>query len=92
MAHDLVGRHDLSSLRVLEAGGAYVGGEALAGMERKFAANFMPVWGCTEATGVALVNGPDLRKDGATGKPVPGYEIEWWMNAVVKWSPVKWVK
>ncbi len=72
---DLVGRHDLSSLRVLEAGGAYVGGEALARMERKFAANFMPVWGCTEATGVALVNGPELRKDGATGKPVPGYEI-----------------
>lgn len=72
---DLVGRHDLSSLRVLEAGGAYVGGEALARMEAQFAARFMPVWGCTEATGVALVNGPVQRREGATGRPVPGYEI-----------------
>jgi len=72
---DLGGRHDLSSLRVLEAGGAYVGGEALARMEAQFSARFMPVWGCTEATGVALVNGPDVRREGATGRPVPGYEI-----------------
>ena len=72
---DLVGRHDLSSLRVLEAGGAYVGGEALARMEAGFAAQFMPVWGCTEATGVALVNGPGPRRDGAIGRPVDGYEI-----------------
>jgi long-chain acyl-CoA synthetase len=67
--------HDLSSLRVLEAGGAYVGGEALARLEARCPGRFMPVWGCTEATGVALVNGPDERKDGATGRAVPGYEI-----------------
>jgi len=74
--NDQLGRHDLSSLRVLEAGGAYVGGEALARMEAQFSARFMPVWGCTEATGVALVNGPTARRDGATGVVVPGYEIQ----------------
>jgi len=73
---DKLGRHDLSSLRVLEAGGAYVGGEALARMEAQFSARFMPVWGCTEATGVALVNGPGERLEGATGRAVPGYEIQ----------------
>ena len=67
--------HDLSSLRILEAGGAYVGGEALTRMEARFSARFVPVWGCTEATGVALVNGPVERRDGATGRAVPGYEI-----------------
>jgi long-chain acyl-CoA synthetase len=70
-----IGRHDLSSLRVLEAGGAYVGAQALARMEARFDARFMPVWGCTEATGVALANGPHERVDGATGRPVEGYEI-----------------
>lgn len=69
------GGHDLSSLRVLEAGGAYVGGEALARMEARFSARFVPVWGCTEATGVALVNGPVERRDGSAGRAVPGYEI-----------------
>ena len=35
-----------------------------------------PVWGCTEATGVALANGPDDdRKPGATDRAVPCYEI-----------------
>ena len=67
--------HDLSSLRVLEAGGAYVGGEALKRLEARTKGRFLPVWGCTEATGVALVNGPDERRDGATGRAVPGYEI-----------------
>jgi long-chain acyl-CoA synthetase len=73
---DHLGRHDLSSLRVLEAGGAYVGGEALARMEAQFSARFMPVWGCTEATGVALVNGPEERREGATGIVVGGYDVE----------------
>jgi long-chain acyl-CoA synthetase len=69
------GGHDLGSLRVLESGGAYVGAETLARMEESFSGSFMPVWGCTEATGVALANGPSPhRKPGATGRVVPGYE------------------
>jgi long-chain acyl-CoA synthetase len=66
---------DLSSLAVLEAGGAHVGEASLARMEACFGARFMPVWGCTEASGVALANGPANRKPGMTGRAVPGYEI-----------------
>ncbi|MCB9777510.1 MAG: acyl--CoA ligase [Alphaproteobacteria bacterium] len=69
---------DVSSLRVLESGGAYVGAETLARMEAAFGCTFMPVWGCTEATGVGLANGPDEagRLPGATGRPVPGYTFK----------------
>lgn len=68
--------HDISSLRLLESGGAFVGAETMARMEAAFGAKMVPVWGCTEATGVALANGPGgWRKPGATGRPVPGYEI-----------------
>lgn len=73
---ELTGKHDLSSLRILESGGAYVGAETMERMEERFGATFLPVWGCTEATGVGIANGPgDWRKPGATGRPVPGYEI-----------------
>jgi long-chain acyl-CoA synthetase len=70
------GQRDLRSLRVLEAGGAHVGEATLRRMEARFDARFMPVWGCTEASGVALANGAtDERRPGATGRSVPGYEI-----------------
>ncbi len=67
---------DYRSLRVLEAGGAYVSPETLVRMEEAFGARFLPVWGCTEATGVGLgmlADGP--RRPGSTGKPIPGYAI-----------------
>lgn len=70
--------HELSdtrSLRVLESGGAYVGAETMERMEAEFGCTFLPVWGCTEATGVGLANGPGHRVAGATGRPVPGYEF-----------------
>lgn len=71
------GHHlDLSSLRVLEAGGAYVSPEALARMEAAFSARFLPVWGSTETSGVGLgmlADGP--RRPGSTGKPIPGYRM-----------------
>ena len=70
------GKHDLSSLRILESGGAYVGAETLVRMEAAFGATFVPVWGCTEATGVAIANGPgDWRRPGATGRVLPGYTL-----------------
>ncbi len=65
----------LDGLRVLESGGAFVGADTLERMERSFGARFLPVWGCTEATGVALANGPGERVPGATGRPVPGYAV-----------------
>jgi long-chain acyl-CoA synthetase len=74
--HGGPGKHDLSSLRVLEAGGAWVPAETIHEMERCYDAYFMPVWGSTETTGVALAMPPGQpRKPGATGRPAPHYEI-----------------
>jgi len=67
---------DLSSLRVLESGGAFVSAGTLARMEEAFDACFLPVWGCTEATGVAIANGPGShRRGGSTGTVVEGYRV-----------------
>jgi long-chain acyl-CoA synthetase len=53
-----------------------VGAETLAEMESRFHASFMPVWGSTETTGVALAMPPHLpRRPGATGRVAPRYEI-----------------
>ncbi|MCP4806627.1 MAG: acyl--CoA ligase [Proteobacteria bacterium] len=70
------GRVDLSSLRILESGGAFVSADTLRRMEDKFGAAFMPVWGSTETTGVAVAMRPDRpRRPGTTGRPVSGYEL-----------------
>ncbi len=69
-------RLDFSSLRVLEAGGAYVSPATLERMEAAFSARFLPVWGSTETTGVGLgmlADGP--RRPGSTGRPIPGYTM-----------------
>ncbi len=74
--HGGPGKHDLSSLRVLEAGGAWVPAETIHSMEECYGAYFMPVWGSTETTGVALAMPPGQpRKPGATGRAAPYYEI-----------------
>ncbi len=66
----------LPSLRVLEAGGAYVSPEMHSRMEYRFKARFLPVWGCTEATGVGLGMLADAEfRPGSTGKPIPTYDI-----------------
>lgn len=76
LSHGGPGKHDLSSLRVLEAGGAWVPAETIHELERCYDAYFMPVWGSTETTGVALAMPPGQpRKPGATGRPAPYYEI-----------------
>ncbi len=74
--HAQGGATPMPSLRVLEAGGAWVSPEALERMERAFSARFLPVWGSTETTGVGLgmlAEGP--RRPGSTGKPIPGYGV-----------------
>jgi len=74
--HADTGGIDVSSLRVLESGGAYVSGETLTRLEAKFDAHFMPVWGSTETTGVAIALRADRERVlGTTGKPIRGYEI-----------------
>ena len=66
---------DLSSLRLLESGGAYVSAQTVKRMETCFQADFIPVWGCTEATGVVLAN-RSHRESGATGAVIPGYSAK----------------
>jgi acyl-CoA synthetase (AMP-forming)/AMP-acid ligase II len=74
--HADTGNVDMSSLRLLESGGAFVSGETLERLEERFSARFMPVWGSTETTGVAVALRPDReRRLGTTGKPVEGYSI-----------------
>ncbi len=66
----------LPSLRVLEAGGAWVGPDALARMEAGFGATFLPVWGSTETTGVGIgLPVGDPRPAGAVGRAMPGYTL-----------------
>ena len=42
--------HDVSSLRVLEAGGAWVSPDTSARLEDRYGCGFMPVWGSTRPT------------------------------------------
>jgi long-chain acyl-CoA synthetase len=60
----------LRTLRVLEAGGAHVGPDVVSRMESTFGATFLPVWGCTEGTGVGLV-----RRGAIFSYAMPGYEL-----------------
>lgn len=70
------GQLDLSSLRVLEAGGAFIDANTLQEMESKFGTTLMPVWGSTETSGVglALVKSPD-RKPGTIGRACAFYDF-----------------
>ncbi len=76
MLHHQAGNMNLSSLRLLEAGGALVRAEVLEEMESAFGTPMMPVWGCTEANGVGLALLPEPgRKPGTIGKPCKFYEF-----------------
>jgi len=67
---------DVSSLRVLEAGGAWVSSEMLERMEARYGCPFMPVWGSTETNGVVLALRPDRKRvEGATGQVLESYEV-----------------
>jgi long-chain acyl-CoA synthetase len=75
--HVLATGRPLDSLRVLEAGGAWVGPEAQRRLADGFHATFVSVWGSTETTGVALaaVPGPtgEPPPPGCTGRALEGY-------------------
>lgn len=76
LEHVGAGQFDVSSLRVLESGGAWVSPDTLDRLESRFGCGFMPVWGSTETCGVALAMRPDQpRKKGATGKAVAHYDV-----------------
>jgi long-chain acyl-CoA synthetase len=73
--HVAADARDLSSLRVLEAGGAWVSPATLDRLEQRFDCSFVPVWGSTETHGVVLglLPGPN-RRAGATGTVMAHYE------------------
>jgi len=73
-AHLGQGRYDLSSLRVLEAGGAWVAPDARERIEATLGGRLVPVWGSTEACGAALALAPEHRTEDATGRALPHYE------------------
>ncbi|MBW1838519.1 MAG: AMP-binding protein [Deltaproteobacteria bacterium] len=70
-------RYDLSSLRIVESGGMHTKVELMKRFERSFGVPILPVWGSTEATGIAIANSPDGRLVyGSLGKACKFYEVE----------------
>ncbi len=66
-----------SSLRTAESGGAVVTPELVRRAEAALGVDFIPIWGCTESTGVVLHVPPwepDRRLD-MLGKPVRHYRV-----------------
>ena len=63
---------DISSLRVVEAGGMHVNERFMEVFQRGTGVPVTPVWGSTETSGVALVGDPG--HSGLT-RPVPGYSV-----------------
>lgn len=67
---------NFSSLRVPEAGGVYSSEDFSKEFEDIFGRRFIPVWGSTETTGIALATPPtDDYRLGSLGQPCPGYEV-----------------
>jgi len=67
---------DLPSLKCPESGGMHTPAILLKEFEERFHRRIIPVWGSTEATGIALAMLPDLEyKPGSVGKPCCSYEI-----------------
>jgi long-chain acyl-CoA synthetase len=63
---------DISSLRVVEAGGMHVNERFMEVFQRGTGVPVTPVWGSTETSGVALIGEPGLP---GLARPVPGYSI-----------------
>ena len=77
LIHLDAGELDLSSLRVLESGGAWVSPDTATRIEQAFDCIFLPVWGSTETHGVVLALLPgESRQLGATGTVIPHYQAE----------------
>lgn len=66
-----------SRLRMCESGGAVVSPDLVRRTEAKLDVQFLPIWGCTESTGVALHVPPwdGERRLEMLGKPVADYAL-----------------
>lgn len=69
--------YDLSSLRVPESGGMYTRPELIERFRQRLGVPIYPVWGSTEATGIALANryGAPVRP-GSVGMSCMSYEVK----------------
>lgn len=67
---------ELQSLKYPESGGMHTPSVLLKEFEERFQRRIIPVWGSTEATGIALAMLPGQEyKPGSVGRPCPFYEI-----------------
>ena len=68
---------DFSSLRVPESGGMHTSPALIEQFKERFKVPIYPVWGSTEATGIALATPlTEKYKPGSMGKPCPYYEVK----------------
>jgi long-chain acyl-CoA synthetase len=68
---------DFSSLRVPESGGMHTSPALVEQFKERFKVPIYPVWGSTEATGIALATPlTEKYKPGSMGKPCPYYEVK----------------
>jgi long-chain acyl-CoA synthetase len=68
--------YDLSCLRVPESGGMHVPPALVEQFSATFGRRILPVWGSTEATGIALHTPPDREyRPGSMGTPLPHYDV-----------------
>jgi long-chain acyl-CoA synthetase len=66
-----------SSLRIPESGGMHTSPTLVKKFKKYFKVPIIPVWGSTEASGIALANRPDdVYKPGSMGRPCPYYQTK----------------
>ncbi len=69
--------YDFSSLRIPEAGGMYSPPEFVDKFQELFNKKFLPVWGSTETTGIAIATRPqEGYKSGSIGKACLNYDVK----------------
>ena len=68
---------DFSSLRIPESGGMHTSPALVRKFKERFTVPIYPVWGSTEATGIALATPlTEKYQPGSMGKPCPYYEVK----------------
>ena len=68
--------YDFSSLRIVEAGGMHSPPELVQTFEERFEKRYLPVWGSTETTGVAIANHPEEEyRSGSIGRSCINYDV-----------------
>lgn len=67
---------EMPSLRLPESGGMHVNPTIARQFRERFDVSLIPVWGSTEAAGIAVATPPGSYRPGSMGKACPYYEIK----------------